>query len=407
MSRNPQRGNTWIVCEYQGSQRVSTKTFPAAEQGRAEAYLAHLVAKRAVESAGKGGPLAGSGPLLGRDVLLNWWQAARPSKKPSVQRLNDSHIRKHLIPYFGDMDVRLLADEDITGFAVDRVRVGKLGVHSVQTCASILRRALKWCIAKKYLDRMPVEGLCLLAKQTAAKNGAKLGEREAFTHGEIAHLLAQAEPQPHLYDLVYVAHQAAPRKGELVDLRWTDVNLDAGTIRVSRSRDRYASDLIALGSGTKTGKSRLIEMSPGLQAFLLILIKRQALQRKNPGNHVLLDRKGNPWNQETLNSAWSRLVERAHKKHGVRPLPLHCLRHTWASWAIDSGARVTWIANQLGHSVETLLRTYSHFFERKQAGSHDFLSLDGGAAQARPSSAQSDRADRVAAARSAVAPEPR
>ena len=57
---------------------------------------------------------------------------------------------------------------------------------------------------------------------------------------------------------------------------------------------------------------------------------------------------------------WQRVRRRAQKR-GVRPLKLHCTRHSWASWALEAGKSVRWVADVLGHADPSLtLRVYAH-----------------------------------------------
>ena len=61
-----------------------------------------------------------------------------------------------------------------------------------------------------------------------------------------------------------------------------------------------------------------------------------------------------------LERVWLRVRRRAHKQ-GVRPLKLHCTRHTWATMALDAGNSVRWVADALGHADPALtLRVYAH-----------------------------------------------
>ncbi len=61
-----------------------------------------------------------------------------------------------------------------------------------------------------------------------------------------------------------------------------------------------------------------------------------------------------------VDRVWRRVRRRAQKQ-GVRPLKLHCARHTWATMALRAGKSVRWVADQLGHADPALtLRVYAH-----------------------------------------------
>ena len=64
---------------------------------------------------------------------------------------------------------------------------------------------------------------------------------------------------------------------------------------------------------------------------------------------------------DNLSRVWDRLRRRAQAEEGIRPLPLHSARHTWATHALDSGKSIRWVADQLGHADPALtLRVYAH-----------------------------------------------
>jgi hypothetical protein len=81
---------------------------------------------------------------------------------------------------------------------------------------------------------------------------------------------------------------------------------------------------------------------------------------------VFPSRTGSPIDEKNFERSWRRLRRRA-QTHGVRPLKLHCTRHTWASLALASGKSVRWVADQLGHSSPALtLRIYAHAIREEE-----------------------------------------
>jgi hypothetical protein len=73
-----------------------------------------------------------------------------------------------------------------------------------------------------------------------------------------------------------------------------------------------------------------------------------------------------PLDENNFERTWRRLRRRAQKA-GVRPLKLHCTRHTWASMALASGKSVRWVADQLGHASPMLtLKTYAHSMQDEE-----------------------------------------
>ncbi len=75
---------------------------------------------------------------------------------------------------------------------------------------------------------------------------------------------------------------------------------------------------------------------------------------------VFCSEAGTALDPANVGRVWNRLRRRAQKE-GIRPLKLHCARHTWATMALRAGKSIRWVADQLGHSDPALtLRVYAH-----------------------------------------------
>ncbi len=81
---------------------------------------------------------------------------------------------------------------------------------------------------------------------------------------------------------------------------------------------------------------------------------------------VFCSRVGTALNENNFHRVWDRLRRRA-QAFGVRPLKLHCARHTWATLALHAGKSVRWVADQLGHADPALtLRVYAHAMPQQE-----------------------------------------
>ena len=115
----------------------------------------------------------------------------------------------------------------------------------------------------------------------------------------------------------------------------------------------------------KSGRGRYGSMAPALTNLLLDVLatrRRETLAVGWPETPpwVFPSEIGGPLDQDNFERSWRRVRRRAQVL-GVRPLRLHCSRHTWASLALASGKSVRWVAEQLGHADPALtLRVYAH-----------------------------------------------
>jgi integrase len=154
------------------------------------------------------------------------------------------------------------------------------------------------------------------------------------------------------------------RRSELLALRWSDVNFDAGTIKIERNLEETRE----LGIRIKSPKTRASRRTVGIppQAVDALRLHRKEQQelwlrlgRGRIGDDSLLFCK---WNGEPRSpTSVSREFSRQRKRIGLRYLKLHALRHTNVSILIKKNVPITEIAARLGHSSPVVtLRVYSH-----------------------------------------------
>ena len=149
--------------------------------------------------------------------------------------------------------------------------------------------------------------------------------------------------------------------GELLGLKWGDVDLDKSTLTVRRSLDRDGG--ITREKDPKTPESQAtISLAP----FVVERLRRHRVEQAQrfPANVAILqtpemlvfDRNGQPWVPNTFTTAFMRALDDAAFRH-VR---LHDLRHTFATLLLESGVDVKTISKMLRHAdIATTLRTYA------------------------------------------------
>jgi hypothetical protein len=161
------------------------------------------------------------------------------------------------------------------------------------------------------------------------------------------------------------------RGGELVALRWSDVDMEKGRIRVERSLEQTNAGLSFKAPKTKAGR-RSISIPPAVVAELRAHWRRQQEQRlalglgRAGGDDLVLARPdGSTWPPDSLTSEWARAVR-------IMKLPkvtLHALRHTHVSQLIASGLDVVSVSRRIGHSNPTVtLSVYAHLFGDTTSG---------------------------------------
>jgi len=152
------------------------------------------------------------------------------------------------------------------------------------------------------------------------------------------------------------------RRGEVLGMRWSSVDLDAGTARVETSRVLFGSRVVENAPKTKLGL-RTVPLLPEIVADLRTLRKVQAAERlaAGPGSRadeglVFVDEQGNPLRPGAYGDEFQRLSALA----GLPRIRLHDCRHTAATLLASRGVPATTAARLLGHDPVIFARTYVH-----------------------------------------------
>lgn len=159
------------------------------------------------------------------------------------------------------------------------------------------------------------------------------------------------------------------RRGELVALRWTDIDVPRRRLTINQAAT--VVDGVELVSAPKTRRSRrVIDLDPATVEALQQHRSRQREQHLALGvtatasDRVFTGDLGEPLRPNSVGQAFQRLVRTA----GVPTIRLHDLRHTHASHLLMAGINVKVVSERLGHaSVSFTLDTYGHVMPGQQA----------------------------------------
>lgn len=155
------------------------------------------------------------------------------------------------------------------------------------------------------------------------------------------------------------------RRGELLALKWADVDLNLATVRVRRTLTRGEDGRgYVVGAATKSGKGRHVRLTPRALEALKRHRARQAKEKLKVGglyrdqDLVFAGEGGNPINPSNLRQ---RSFKPLLKSAGLPQITFHDLRHTCASLLFQKNVHPKFVQELLGHaSVAITLDTYSH-----------------------------------------------
>lgn len=253
---------------------------------------------------------------------------------------------------FGVIRLDRLRPSDIEALIL-ALRGRGLSPSSVRQIYTVARAGLDAAVRDGLLGRNPVA----LVKRP----GVQRGEARHPSGAEVAAVLRAAAGSRYYLALVIVAGTGL-RKGELLALRWSDVDLDAGTLTVRGTLARINGQLKI--SEPKTARSRrTVPVAPAVVTMLKTHRKTQLAERLRAGNQwtdtglVICTEFGTPVDPRSF----LRVIETAAKAAGVGGVGIHTLRHTAATRWLESGVHVKQVADLLGHSsIAVTADVYGH-----------------------------------------------
>jgi integrase len=284
--------------------------------------------------------------------------------------------RLHVVPYLGGMRLQQLAPVHLSELYARLLREGRrdgrpggLAPRTVGHVQRTVHRALRQAVRWQLLARNPASDLEL---PTVPKS-----EMVTLTREQARALLDAAKARPLMYWLVLLGVATGARLGELLALRWADVDLDAGAVRIGWSRRIVGGRMEVKAPKTKAG-ARTVALGPTTVAALKRLHVEQAGRRLVLGGDydagadlVVCKPDGRPYRPDAASTMFRKFVDQAGLPRTVH---VHTLRHSAASFLAAAGVPASDIAAQLGHADggALALRVYVHPLEenRRRAAEH-------------------------------------
>jgi integrase len=186
-------------------------------------------------------------------------------------------------------------------------------------------------------------------------------EMATYTPEEIRLLLRAADKDRNGH-LWYLALSGL-RRGEIAGLRWSDVDLDGGTVTIARNRVQAGAGNVVENEPKTRSSCRTLPLDEGLVSVLRRASARVAQERLALGGahgasgYVAVNEAGEPYTPDTLTRMWHKIARAA----GVRQIRLHDARHSCGTALHLRGVPLAVIAKWLGHAdAGTTARIYAH-----------------------------------------------
>lgn len=346
--------------------------------GRTRAEVQHKM--QAIQAELRLGSFVDPSNMTVKDWLERWSEYyAKPSVRISTWESYDSMIRRHLVPALGSLPLQGLRPEHLQRLYNEKLRQERLqggrtlSPKTVAYMHTVLKIALKQAVREQLVIRNVADAV--VPPRAARHEITPLSpqEMQQFLHAAQGHRFFL----PFLLECV-----TGLRRGELLGLRWQDVDFDGGAITIRQSLVRTRQGLVV--SEPKTPKSRRTIPLPGSVLQRLAWLKQtQAENRRllgaayEDGEWVFCNAMGHPVEPHNLTRQFEVLLKRA----GLPVVRFHDLRHSHATMLLMLNEHPKVVQERLGHStVSMTLDTYSHILPGLQEAATkkvgDLLNLD-------------------------------
>ena len=354
VKRDADRGTFFFVVDLPTvggkRQQLKRRGFPTKKAAQA--------AEREVLSDVQGGryirPARGT---LAEYLLETWLPTRRVNLRESTAFGYEKLIRARINPLIGDVQLSALDAVTLEAFygrllTSGGVNGGPLSPKTVANAAGVLSIALSDAVRLRLLPH----------NVTADARLPRRPRREmaAWSEADAIRFLESVDGD-RLAPVWRLALATGLRRGELCGLRWRDVDIDAGTLTVARTR--IVARQVVEGEPKTATSARVVSLDPATVRAVQALRRSQLEERLAAGeawqDHgmVIVDELGVPLHPEMVSKKWRRAVAAAD----VPAIRLHDARHTAATMLLRAGVPLKVVSQRLGHAdVAITMRVYQH-----------------------------------------------
>lgn len=274
-----------------------------------------------------------------REWVAHWQEVYdKPKSRPTTYAAHDYVFKNHILPGLGDMKLAELMETEVGAFLDKRKRFGShrperanypgLGDDTMRHIHRLLQQCLDQAVEDCKMEKNPARAFHYVKPKAVKANILSALEIEDYL---------DAAAQLGYLPMFTLALTAGLREGELIALKWTDLNVEERTLTIHEGQSVENRELVEYGGETRT-----------------ISLTRQTVQlleqehARHPSNPYMFPHPGTlrPYSPNMARLLHKRVTEQAGLDH-VRFVDL---RHTCAALALQGGMEVEELSKMLGHS---------------------------------------------------------
>jgi integrase len=291
--------------------------------------------------------------------LANWLTAHNPSVRPRTTERYEGFVRLHVVPAIGRVRLDKLTAQHVQTLYAQKLEEG-LSPTTVNTLHMMLHKALKDAVRWGLIAR----NVCDLVSPPRRAHF----EMKPLTKDQAQQLLSTLHGH-NMEALFVLALTTGMRRGEILALKWQDIDFDQNTLQVRRIFTRSKGHRYVLAE-PKTEKSRRSVILPSITVGLLKQhrmsqqqVKSEAGEYWQANDLVFCTALGTPLNPNKVLERFETVL----KKAGLPHIRFHDLRHSAATMLLAMGVHPKVVQELLGHNqISMTMDIYSHVLPTMQ-----------------------------------------
>ena len=280
----------------------------------------------------------GGGDMTLKDYILRWQEVYdKNQSRPATYAVHGYIFKNHILPGLGEIQLSGLTVEQVGDFLEERRRFGGhrpespeypgLGEHTMRHIHRLLQQCLNQAIRDGLITENPARAFHYPKPRQVSAN--------VLTPAEVENYLDAAERLGHL-PMFLLALTAGLRQGELIALKWSDLDVKKGTLIITEKRSVERRELVEY-----EGSTRIVSLTPETVELLRLE------HAKHPGSPLMFMHPATqrPYSPQMVRRLHNEIIQEARLDH----IRFADLRHTCAVLSLQNGMDTKEVSQMLGH----------------------------------------------------------
>ncbi|MGD0984480.1 MAG: tyrosine-type recombinase/integrase [Acidimicrobiales bacterium] len=291
-------------------------------------------------------------------VETQWIRSLETSNlRESTVEMYRRSVKSYILPHLGQLRLRDVTPARVAAW-LETLKAAGIGDRTIEVAGITAGKLFKSAFDRELISRNPTDNAAVREARPHPK-----AQKPTVWSAEETRRFLDSQRDDRLFALWRLAVTTGMRRGELAALRWSDLDLEAGALRVSHTFAVVGYRVVESEPKTEKGW-RTIGLDSATVTALKAHRTRQAEEMLAIGRRA--DRDGyvftaNPQGDAFHPQRLTQLLQSKAKAASLPPIHLHCLRHGHATAALEAGVPMKVVSERLGHSsISITADIYSH-----------------------------------------------